>query len=237
MIYNSHGIDIEGELKMIGEGIYTLAEVSRLTEVHPSTVRTWFKGRIDGAGRGCGFQSDYPPVGRDYAVSFLDMIDVLVAGQLRLRYHVPMWMVRRAHEVLQKELGTKHPFCHSDLYTDGRRIFISAASKLGEEKLHEVVSHQQFFVHIKEKLDRIVYSESTKLARQWKLIKGVVLDPLISMGKPIIENTGVTTYVVANQYFANKERAALVADLYEVTEKDVFNAVKFEHIYGRRHVA
>jgi uncharacterized protein (DUF433 family) len=237
MIYNDNGTVTEGEPKMIGEGTYTLAEVSRFTEVHPSTVRTWFKGRPDGAARGSVFQSDYQPVGRDYAVSFLDMIDVLVAGQLRLRYQVPMWMVRRAHKVLQNELGTKHPFCHSDLYTDGRRIFISAASTLGEEKLHDVVSHQQFFVHIKEKLDRIVYSESTKLARQWRLAKGVILDPSISMGKPIIENTGVTTYVIANQYFANKEDAALVADLYEVTEKDIFNAVKFERIYGRRHVA
>ena len=222
---------------MIGEGTYTLAEVSRFTEVHPSTVRTWFRGRPDGTGRGSVFRSDYPPVGSDYAVSFLDMIDVLVAGQLRLRYRVPMWIVREAHEMLQKELRTKHPFCHSDLYTDGRRIFISAASKLGEEKLHDVVSHQQFFVHIKEKLDHIVYSESTKHACQWRLTKGVILDPSISMGKPIIENTGVTTYVIANQYFANKKSAALVADLYQVTEKDVFNAVKFEQIYGRRHVA
>lgn len=237
IIYNGCGIIIEGVLKMIGEGIYTLAEVSRLTEVHPSTVRTWFKGRPDDAGRGCIFQSDYPPVGRDFAVSFLDMIDVLVAGQLRLRHHVPMWMVRQAHKVLQKELGTKHPFCHSDLYTDGRRVFISAANTLGEDRLHDVVSRQQFFAHIKEKLDRVVYSESTKHACQWRLAKGVILDPSISMGKPIIENTGVTTYVIANQYFANKENASLVADLYEITENNVLNAVKFERIYGRRRVA
>ena len=32
-----------GDTTMIGQGVYTLAEVSNLTQVHPSTVRTWFK--------------------------------------------------------------------------------------------------------------------------------------------------------------------------------------------------
>ena len=222
---------------MIGQGIYTLAEVSSLTEVHPSTVRTWFKGRSDGMGLGSVFQSDYQSVDCDFAVSFLDLIDVLVAGQFRIRYNVPMRIVRRAHNLLQNELSTKHPFCHNDLFTDGKRIFISAANQLGEEKLRDVVSHQQFFLHIKEKLEHVDYSEVTKLANRWRIAKGVTVDPSISMGKPTIENTGVTTYVIANQYYANKESAALVADLYEVTEKDIGNAIKFEQIYGRRHVA
>ena len=218
---------------MIGQGIYTLAEVSRLTEVHQSTVRTWFKGRSDGMGLGPIFQSDYQPVDRDCAVSFLDLIDILVAGQFRTHYKVPMWIVRRAHELLQKELGTKHPFCHYDLYTDGKRIFISAANQLGEEKLSDVVSHQQFFLHIKEKLEHIDYSDVTKHAHRWRIAQGIVVDPIISMGKPTIKNTGVTTYVIANQYCANKKNSILVADLFAISEEDVVNAVKFEQRYGR----
>jgi len=222
---------------MIGQGIYTLAEVSRLTEVHPSTVRSWFKGRSDGTGLASIFHSDYQPVESDFAVSFLDLIDVLVASQFRIRHNVPMKIVRQAHNLLQGELKTTHPFCHCDLYTDGRRIFRFAADRLGEEILSEVVSHQQFFLHIKAKLEHIDYSEVTKLAYRWRIANGVVVDPSISLGKPTIENTGVTTYVIANQYLANNESAALVADLYEVTEKDVINAIKFEQVYGRRYVA
>lgn len=222
---------------MIGQGIYTLAEVSRLTEVHPSTVRTWFKDRSDGTGLGSIFHSDYKPVESDFAVSFFDLIDVLVASQFRIRHDVPMRIVRQAHNLLQEELKTNHPFCHCDLYTDGKRIFRFAADRLGEEILSEVVSRQQFFLHIKAKLEHIDYSEVTNLAYRWRIASGVVVDPSISMGKPTIENTGVMTYVIANQYFANKKSAALVADLYEVTENDVVNAVKFEQIYGRRNVA
>jgi len=222
---------------MLGQGVYTVAEVSRLTELHPARVRTWFKCRSDDAGRGPIFQSDYQSVDNDYAVSFYDLIDVLVAGQFRVRHNVPMRIVRRAHTLLQTELNVEHPFCHSDLYTDGKRIFQYAATSLGVEILSDVISHQQFFLHIKEKLSHIEYSEITKLALRWRIAKGIVVDPLISMGKPTIEKTAVTTFVIANQYYANMKNSALVADLYEVNESDVVNAVKFEQRYGRRSVA
>jgi uncharacterized protein (DUF433 family) len=139
--------------------------------------------------------------------------------------------------LLKDELGVMHPFCHSDLYTDGKRIFIAAANRLGEERLSDVVSHQQFFLHIKEKLERIDYSEATMLAHRWRIANGIIIDPSVSMGKPTIEKTGVTTYVIANQYFANAKNSALVGDLYKVSENDVINAVKFEQVYGRRRVA
>ena len=222
---------------MIGKGVYTLAEVSRLTELHPSTVRTWLKYRSDSVGYGPIFQSDYQSVGGDYAVSFLDLIDVLIAGQFRGRHKVPMRIVRRAHELLQEELDTKHPFCHSDLYTDGKRIFLLAANQLNEDKLSDAISHQQFFLHIKEKLKHIDYSEINKLARRWRIANGVVIDPSISMGKPTIENTGVTTYVIANQYYANRKNSALIADLFKVSEKDILNAVNFEQSHGKQRVA
>ncbi len=222
---------------MLGQGIYILSEVARLTELHPIRVRSWFKGRTDKHGRGPVFESDYKIAGGDFAVSFFDLIDVLIAGQFRDRYSVSMKVVRRAHQLLQKELNTKHPFCHSDLYTDGKRIFVDVASEINEERLRDAVSQQQFFLHIKEKLEHLDYSEISKLACRWRIFEGVVVDPSISMGKPTIEDTGVTTYVISNQYYANNKNSALVADLYGISERDIANAVNFEKLYGRRVAA
>jgi uncharacterized protein (DUF433 family) len=222
---------------MLGQGIYTVAEVSRLTDLHPNRVRSWFKKRSDGSGAGPIFDSDYQPIDGDYAVSFYDLIDVLVAGAFRDQFHVPMQVIRRAHALLQKRLDTKHPFCHNDLYTDGRAIFLCAAHELKEDVLSEVVSRQQFFLHVRERLDHIDYHEITKLARRWKIAKGVVVDPLVALGKPTVENSGVTTYVIANQYEANARDGVLVADLYGVSQNDVANAVTFEKWYRRRHAA
>ena len=221
---------------MLGEGVYKLAEVSKLTRMNPSRVRSWFKHRPDGRGHGPIFDSDYKSVDGDYAVSFLDLVDALVAGQFR-DYNVSMQTVRRAYNLLKKELSTKHPFCHNKLFTDGKKIFHLAANELGENRLSEVISHQQFFLYIMGKLKQIDYNEITKLAFQWRIAQGVVINPLVSMGKPTIEHTGVTTYIIANQYHANMKNAALVADLYEVSETDVANAVKFENWYRQRLVA
>jgi uncharacterized protein (DUF433 family) len=225
------------ESTMLGQGVYTVAEVSKLTDLNPTRVRSWFKQRSDRSGRGPVFESDYQSVGGDYAVSFLDLVDVLVAGTLRDRFNVPMRVVRRAHGVLEAQLGTKHAFCHNDLYTDGKKIFLYAANEVHEEILREIVSRQQFFLYIKEKLDHIDYNEISKLARRWRIAEGVVIDPAICMGKPTVAKTGIATYVVANQYYANHKDSGLVADLYGISEKDVANAVTFENRYRHRDAA
>jgi uncharacterized protein (DUF433 family) len=222
---------------MLGQGVYTVAEVSKLTDLHPSRVRSWFRQRSDGSGFGPVFESDYQPVDGDYAVSFLDLIDVLVVGTFRDQFHVPMRVVRRAHRLLQDRLGTKHPFCLSDLYTDGKSIFLLAANQLNEKILSEIVSRQQFFLHIKEKLHHIDYNEISRLARRWRITDGVVVDPAVCMGKPTVAKTGVATYVVANQYYANHKDSGLIADLYGIGEQDVANAVAFEKWYRRREAA
>jgi uncharacterized protein (DUF433 family) len=222
---------------MLGEGVYIVSEIARLTEMNPARVRSWFKPRSDGLGRGPVFESDYAIADGDFAVSFLDLIDVLVVGQFRDRYRIPMSTIRKAYTLLQQELSVKHPFCHGELYTDGKRIFHCIANKAGDPKLSEVISHQQFFLYIKQALDHIEYSPITQLAKRWRIAKGVVIDPTISMGKPTIADTGLTTFVAANQYHANSGDSALVADLFCISEQDVMNAVQFEKWYRDRQAA
>ena len=212
---------------MIGKGVYTLAEAARFASIHPQRVRSWFKARDDSTGLHPVFQSDYKPISDDYAISFLDLIDVLVAGRFR-ESGVSMHMVRQSRTILAKELDTCHPFCHRNLYTDGSRVFCFVADEINDQTLHEVISRQQFFRYIQSYLEHVDYSNTTKIAKRWRITQGVVLDPAIHLGKPTVEGTGVTTYIINAQYQANNRDASLVADLYEISEKDVQNAVAFE---------
>ncbi len=212
---------------MLGQGIYTLAEVARLTELNPSRVRSWFKQRLDGSGPGPLMRGDYEAVEGDFAISFLDLIDVLMAGQFR-NHGVSMHVVRKAYNALSLELKTAHPFCHKGLLTDGKKIFYHTSETVGDEKLREVVSSQLFFTHIKEHLNQVEYDSLTSLINRWHIANGITVDPAISMGKPTIEGTGITTYVINAQYHANKQNGSLIADLYDITEKDVDHAVAFE---------
>lgn len=221
----------------LGKGVYHLTEVARYTDLNPQRVRSWFRRRADRHGHGPLLSSDFEPIEEDYAVSFLDLIDVLVAGRFR-ECGVKMHVVRSAFSLLSKQLDTPHPFCHSRLFTDGKRIFLLAADSLGDETLSEVVSRQQFFTDmLLPHLERIDYSEDTCLANRWRIAQGVFVDPSIAFGKPIVANTNITTFVVSNSYVANRNNSVLVADLYAITESDVMNAVAFEAEYGTQRAA
>lgn len=211
----------------LGQGVYTLAEAAKLTRLGGNRVRHWFKDRADQAGRGPVFASDFAPRHGEYAISFLDLVDVCVVGQLRA-FGVSMATVRSAYEALGQQLSTAHPFCHSDLYTDGKKIFLSAADVVGDETLSEIVSQQQFFLSVKERLVQIEYCDRTKLATRWFVANGIVVDPGIAFGKPVVRSTGKSTYIIYQCYRANNKDVELAAELFGLTEDDVHNAVEFE---------
>ncbi len=172
----------------------------------------------------------------DFAISFLDLIEAKVASQLR-EWGVSMHTIRQAQSVLARKLEVEHPFAHSDIYTDGRQIFIDVADQIDDHTLSEVVSGQQFFPDIRKFLTQIDYGVESGLAERWRIAPGVELVPGVRFGKPVIAGTGVATYVVATAFQANAQRASLVADLYSLSEEQVRAAVDFERTHGLRRVA
>lgn len=213
--------------KMIGSGVYTLSEVTRFTGAPARTVRDWFKWRSDKKGRGPIFISDYEPAGDDYAVSFLNLIDVYVASFF-LNNEVGPKVIRRAYTILQQQLHTPHPFAHADLSTDGERIIRESVQRDRGDKFVDVISKQLLFPEFRARLTRINYNVATRLADRWRIADGVIVNPAVGFGKPVLENTGISTAIVANQYRANKGDATLVARLYKITEMGVRSAVQFE---------
>lgn len=227
------------ELHYIGRGVYSLAEASRYTGLHHSRIRPWFKPRSDKMGRGPIFTSDYVH-NSEWALSFLDLIDVLVVGELR-KINVPMLEIRRCYSRLRKIFKTKHAFCHRKLYADGKRIIMEDIDEKGEAALIEVLTTQEVFKEIKNLLKRVHYSDVTNLAKLWNIAPGVIIDPRRCWGKPVVRSgktiTGISTLVIANNYYGNDEDADFVADLYDIRSADVLNAVEFERTHGNRIAA
>lgn len=206
---------------MLGEGFYQLSEAARYAGVPAATVRSWFKRRSDDRGLGPVFTSDFSPIGADFAISFMNLIEVYVARFFK-NEGVDSKSLRRTHEVLKAELGIAHPFAYAQLATDGKRILKTQ----GDAQMIDVITRQHFFGQMM--LHKISYSPATKLAEAWGIADGVTINRGVAFGKPVIENTGIATYVVANQYKANKGNAALVASIFGLAESNVMQAVKFE---------
>jgi uncharacterized protein (DUF433 family) len=219
---------------MIGRGVYTLAEASHYISVPSATLRSWFKWRSDGQGRGPLFKSDYAPVNGDYAISFLDLIDAYVAYFFRSN-GVKTPSIRRAYEKLKDQLGEDHPFAREEckLSTDGNSVVYEILTRDGDAGDMDVIAEQMLFPAFKKRLEKISYDKNTKLADAWDIAKGVVINPGIGFGKPVIEHTGVSTLIVASQFVANDRDAALVARLFKTTEAGVMDAYRFECSHGR----
>lgn len=212
----------------IGHGVYSLAEASRLTGLRSQRAREWFLGRPSEQLRKAFFAGDYPSVLGDRAISFHDLIELFVAGQLR-DHGVSLQSLRKVHRQLQKELGVRHPFCRREVLSDGKKVFTLGLDALGQHEMIEILSRQRVFAEILLPfLKRIDYDEATQLARRWMIARMVVIDPAICLGKPIVEPVGIATAILASAYDANGQNAEAVADWYGVHSSHVLAAVDFE---------
>lgn len=211
----------------LGKGVYSLAEAAQYTKLPYRRVWSWFRPNDENGATGF-LCTDYDRLENRAAISFHDLIDVLVAGQFRER-GLSLQRIRAAYEQLKADFDTVHPFCRNELFTDGKNVFARVANELNDECLFEVISRQNFFPKIMlPHLRKIEYDTETSLALRWAVAPGIVLDPQIALGKPVLRGTGKTTYVIANAFHANNRNVDLVADAFGIETEDVLNAVDFE---------
>ena len=213
---------------ILGHGIYNLPEAARLTRLRTSRVREWFTGRSVDQERKAVFKSDYDSVDGDRAISFLDLVELFIAGQLR-EQGVSLQSLRKVRAQLQKDLKTPHPFCRREVLSDGKRVFTLGLDPDGEREMIEVLTRQRVFVDVLLPfLKRIDYDSVTKLASKWSIADKIVIDPTICLGKPIVEEVCIRTTILASAYEANDRDAELVAEWYGLLPAHVLAAVDFE---------
>jgi uncharacterized protein (DUF433 family) len=215
-------------IDVFGKGVYAVSEAASLTKLPASRIREWFSVRNSDA-RPAVFSSDYPRIERGISISFLDLIDVFVAGQLRT-FGVSMQTVRRVYQQLQHDLRANHAFCRKELLTDGKSIFTRGLDTQGREEIVDALTRQRVFPRIiRPFLKRITYHSSTNLATRWQISKTVVVDPTICFGQPIVEAAGIPASILAAAYQSNQQDAFSVAEWYGVAPHHVLAAVEFEN--------
>ncbi|TET51644.1 MAG: hypothetical protein E3J64_06505 [Anaerolineales bacterium] len=221
---------------LLGVGIYTVPEASRLTGIPSRSIRRWLVGytfrhhkketRMPPVWRG-----DLPRVDDKAALSFLDMMEARVINVFR-KLGVRWPMLRNVATVASEKFGTSHPFCTERFRTNGRRIFIDVLdSASGEKSLQDVVTDQTAFKRILDPFlsGAVEFSPDDVAIRWWPLgqRRQVVIDPHRSFGQPIVATEGVPTTVLHAAHKANRSWDA-VASWYGVTPRAVRDAVRFE---------
>ena len=220
---------MNSSVDILGKGVYSIPEAAKLTKIRTQKVSEWFRGRTSPSKffRPI-FESDYPILHEQYAISFLDLIELKIGGSLR-GMGVSLPYLRKVYDHLQQEFGD-HPFCKRQIYVGGKKIFTRGLNEKESNSVIETITNQGYFESIiLPFLKKIDYDDLTELAIRWRIANLVVIDPAIRFGKPIVEETGIATHVLRQSFYANNEDADFVAGWFGIERRHVEAAVAFEN--------
>ena len=183
------------------ESMYSFAEAAHLAGVSTTTVKNWLFGyTVDGREVPPLFASTH----RDM-VSFLQMIEIMVAGRFRKSGNrVSFKKVRVAHATAQQTWGVEHPFAHMTLEALGGHIVHFLKGSGGVNSFPALDAPGQWTLPgllRGETVEQIEYHD--ELAARWfpagKSVP-IVVDPRLSAGLPVIKGRGVTVQAIHKRF-------------------------------------
>ena len=194
--------------------MYSLAEAAHLAHVSSSTVRNWLLGY---KGKDIDIQPLFPSrSNQEPRVSFLELVEIVVAAKFRTAERVTYQRVLLAYESAQKMFELEYPFAHKKLETFGGRI----ANQIHDPGLVQ----SRFDFHkpelrttpglVLEIVQQIDYDGD--LAARWFPIGKslpIVVDPRVSTGIPTIVGRGVTVQTIHKRWKAGLKIDFIASDL------------------------
>lgn len=220
---------------LLGIGLYSIEDVSRLVRVPSRDVRRWMFGYHYRRGNE---RVEMPPVagsqlrvGERDALTFFELLELRLIRELR-RHEVSLQTIRVAVERAKTLAEHPHPFVIRRISTDGRRIFAEAAKESGDRELLDLVGSQYAIAKVIEDslIAGVVFGDDG-VAKAWHPNPddaSIILDPSRSFGRPILDEYAIPTWVLYEAYKAESGDIHAVSAAYDVPVELVTSAVLFE---------
>jgi uncharacterized protein (DUF433 family) len=226
MIREANQIDVNG-------GFYTVAEAARLLGMEDhQRISRWLQPTAKG--NDPVIVRDYPKIGREHEVSFLDMIEIRFVEHFRQR-KISLQSLRVAAKNARRELGVSHPFATSSVkfQTDRKQVFLETAKETGDRFLLNLMTNQiEIYDVIESILIRHLEFDVDGFARQWRPdpagSPNVVVAPIFAFGRPVISKRHIPTRTLFDSWLANDRNGSVVGDWFRIDKNDVDEAIRFE---------
>jgi uncharacterized protein (DUF433 family) len=202
--------------------LYTVTEAARFLGVPPTTFANWARGyRVVPRGRKPVVGEPIVtavPAARNYpAVPFVGLAEGLVVAAFR-DAGVSLQHIRKAVNVLEREIGIEHALASELLFTDGASILYDYAQSGDEEELltHVVTQQRVFADVVRDYLRRITYGPDAWPLRIVSPVTSreiVAADPERSFGQPIFIRGGVRVEDVLDRIRADERPPDVAADM------------------------
>ena len=207
--------------------LYTVSEAAHLAHVSPNTVRNWLYGMDR---QEALFQAAPAPM-----VSFLQLIEIVVAANFRKSEKVSLDRVRRAYVNAKQDLLLEYPFAYEKLEAVGGHIVrilhmnptMASYQAMDEPTLWTLPG---LVASVKR---QIKYEH--ELAAQWFPVGAevpIVIDPRVTSGRPIIQGRRVTVQIIRKRFLAG-QAIEFIAQDFDITNDVAEDAVR----YGERIAA
>ena len=218
-----------GTDRLLGVGLYTTAEASRLAHIPARRISRWLLGYKHTNGESPPLWTPgLPRVGGNLEISFLDLMELRFV-QAFLEAGVSLVTIRSALERARRVFKVERPFATRRFRTDGRRIFLDVQDQVQDARLIDLNRSQYAFRDLVAPSFKGLEFDADRVVRwrPWVERSMIVVDPRRSFGAPIIDGSGVPTRALLDAYRVAKSFRVVAAD-FETTERAVRNAVAFE---------
>ena len=206
---------------VLSGGIYSLKEAAFFSRLSTKTLKRWYLG--DSSTNQVFQQKELIEDG-DF-INFLDFIQALAVRELRVHHNVPLPKIREAVSLLQNEYNITYPFArHHRTYSDGNKILIQIENNLIQ--LNRPHANQLTMKPIVELYLRELKFNAAGLAHQYRPAEGIVLDPSLRFGEPLLEKSGYTALSIYDSVISEGD-FDIVSALYDIELDQVKYAYKY----------
>jgi uncharacterized protein (DUF433 family) len=145
--------------------------------------------------------------------------------------------VREALDYLTAQFPSQHPLAEHKFATDGINIFIERYGQLvkitdaAQLDMREVIeSHLRRVEWDLAGLPTCFYPLARNLHD--KEAKILVINPLVSFGRPVLTGTGIPTSIIAERYYAGESIDDIAKD-YRRSRMEIEEAIRCEHLLAK----
>jgi hypothetical protein len=220
---------------LLSSGIYTVPEAARLVEAEQNETRVWVEGR-KGA-QDPMIENQVGRIGNKVAVSFTNLMELRFIS-IFIDAGVRLSAIRSIMSEARNTLEHPHPFATNTVFrTDGRRVVAEIVRENGLTSIYDLKLKQyEMPMIVRDFLLRDVVFDPKGDAIFWKprptIAPNIIVHPAYSFGKPILLESFVPTETIAKA-FSVEEDAELVAEMFEIPEAHVVEAVRFDEALRR----
>jgi uncharacterized protein (DUF433 family) len=220
---------------LLETGIYTIPDAAELVGAPQASVRVWVEGHT--GKQDPVIDNQLGKVGGKTAVSFANLMELRFIARFAkagVRLHEIRAIMKDAKDILQHP----HPFATQTVFkTDERKIVAQIALRNGLMLVYDLKSknYEMPSVVMKSFRDDVVFDPQGE-AIEWtprpKIAPNVIVHPRIEFGHPVLRRLNIPTQTIAKAVKVEGS-AQFVADIFDITERHVREAVKFEEHLAR----